>query len=41
MRVITVYAMESVPPKLVLPDEIKASVSRLLKEAMNLSETLS
>ncbi|XP_028054179.1 uncharacterized protein LOC114258421 [Camellia sinensis] len=32
MRVILLYAMESVPPQLVAPDEIKASVSVLLKE---------
>ncbi|KAG5572713.1 hypothetical protein H5410_062479, partial [Solanum commersonii] len=25
MRVITLYALESVPPQLVIPDEIKAS----------------
>ncbi|XP_031277382.1 uncharacterized protein LOC116135802 [Pistacia vera] len=39
MRVITRYALESVPPQLVVPDEVKASVSRLFKEVMNLSET--
>ncbi|XAR68185.1 hypothetical protein NMG60_11003226 [Bertholletia excelsa] len=39
MRVITLYALESVPPQLIVPDEIKASVNRLLKEVVNLSET--
>ncbi|KAI8012143.1 hypothetical protein LOK49_LG06G01147 [Camellia lanceoleosa] len=39
MRVIILYAMESVPPQLVVPDEIKASVSVLLKEVLNLSQT--
>ncbi|CAL5431599.1 unnamed protein product [Camellia sinensis] len=39
MRVILLYAMESVPPQLVAPDEIKASVSVLLKEVLNLSQT--
>lgn len=39
MRVITKYALESVPPQLAVPDEVKASVSRLLKEVINLSET--
>ncbi|KAF5938000.1 hypothetical protein HYC85_025506 [Camellia sinensis] len=39
MRVILLYAMESVPPQLVVPDEIKASVSVLLKEVLNLSQT--
>ncbi|KAL7218666.1 hypothetical protein ACSBR2_011849 [Camellia fascicularis] len=40
MRVIILYTMESVPPQLVVPDEIKASVSVLLKEVLNLSQTL-
>lgn len=40
MRVIPLYALELVPPQLVVPEEIKDSVSRLLKEAVNLSETL-
>ncbi|KAL6975588.1 hypothetical protein U1Q18_024380 [Sarracenia purpurea var. burkii] len=39
MRVIILYALESVPPQLVVPNEIKDSVSRLLKEVMSLSET--
>ncbi|KAL3503084.1 hypothetical protein ACH5RR_037533 [Cinchona calisaya] len=41
MRIITLYALESVPPQLVVPDEMKATVSRLLKEAVNLSKTIS
>ncbi|XP_058210903.1 uncharacterized protein LOC131323230 isoform X1 [Rhododendron vialii] len=40
MRVITLYALESVPPQLVVPDEIKDSVNRLLKEVVNLSEAV-
>ncbi|GMP53609.1 hypothetical protein CsSME_00019022 [Camellia sinensis var. sinensis] len=38
MRVIILYAMESVPPQLVVPDEIKASVSVLLKEYCQYSD---
>ncbi|KAL3508787.1 hypothetical protein ACH5RR_028188 [Cinchona calisaya] len=41
MRIISLYALESVPPQLLVPEEIKASVSRLLKEAVNLSQTVS
>ncbi|XP_059662748.1 uncharacterized protein LOC132308630 [Cornus florida] len=41
MRVIVLYALEAVPQQLVVPDEIKASVSRLLKEVVNLSQTIS
>lgn len=41
MRVITLYALESVPPQLVIPDEIKASVSRLLMDILRLSQTVS
>ncbi|RVX03932.1 hypothetical protein CK203_021736 [Vitis vinifera] len=40
MRLLTLYAMESMPPQLVLPDEVKASVGRLLKEVLRLSETV-
>ncbi|GAA0168107.1 hypothetical protein LIER_22902 [Lithospermum erythrorhizon] len=40
MRVITIYALESVPSELVVPEEIKSSVGRLLKEAVNLSGTV-
>ncbi|THG04486.1 hypothetical protein TEA_004992 [Camellia sinensis var. sinensis] len=39
MRVIILYTMESVPPPLVVPDEIEASVNVLLKEVLNLSQT--
>ncbi|THG20074.1 hypothetical protein TEA_000627 [Camellia sinensis var. sinensis] len=35
MRVIILYTMESVPPPLVVPDEIEASVNVLLKEVLN------
>ncbi|KAK1404900.1 DNA polymerase zeta subunit [Heracleum sosnowskyi] len=41
MNVITLYAMEEVPAELVVPDEIKTSVSRLLEEVMKLSKTVS
>ncbi|CAK9134156.1 unnamed protein product [Ilex paraguariensis] len=41
MRVITLYALELVPPQLVVPDEVKASVSRLLKEVVSLGQTVS
>ncbi|KAL3325622.1 hypothetical protein AABB24_036716 [Solanum stoloniferum] len=41
MRVVTLYALESVPPQLVIPDEIKASVSRLLMDILRLSQTVS
>ncbi|KAK2993431.1 hypothetical protein RJ640_004305 [Escallonia rubra] len=37
MRVITLYALDSLPPELVVPDEVKASVSKLLEESVNLS----
>lgn len=39
MRIITLYALESVPPQLAVSDEVKASVHRLLKEIINLSRT--
>lgn len=41
MRVITLYAMETVPPNFKIPDEIRDSVSRLIREVINLSKTLS
>ncbi|KAK2638704.1 hypothetical protein Ddye_026499 [Dipteronia dyeriana] len=41
MRVITLYALESVPPELKVPDDVMASVSQLLKEVINLSQTTS
>ncbi|KAK4439102.1 hypothetical protein Salat_0245000 [Sesamum alatum] len=40
-RVVVTYAMGSVPQQLVVPEEIKNSASRLLKEIINLSETVS
>ncbi|KAK4363993.1 hypothetical protein RND71_015351 [Anisodus tanguticus] len=40
MRVITLYALESVPSQLVIPDEIKASVNRLLMDILRLSQTV-
>ncbi|TKY49214.1 DNA polymerase zeta catalytic subunit [Spatholobus suberectus] len=39
MEVITSYALESVDPQLVVPDEVKKSVSQLLKEVLKLSQT--
>ncbi|PRQ30941.1 putative phosphatidylinositol-specific phospholipase C, X domain-containing protein [Rosa chinensis] len=41
MNIIMLYALESVPPQLVVPDHLKASVSRLLKEILKLSQTTS
>lgn len=41
MNTITFYALESVPPPLVVPDDLKSSVSRLLKEILKLSQTTS
>lgn len=40
MKVITLYALESVHPQLVVPDEVKKSVSHLLKEVVKLSQTI-
>ncbi|KAL7087526.1 hypothetical protein ACP275_13G072400 [Erythranthe tilingii] len=39
-RVLVMYAMESVPQQLVVPEEINISVSRLLNEIVNLSQTV-
>lgn len=39
MKVITSYALESVHPQLVVPDEVKKSVNQLLKEVVKLSQT--
>uniref|UniRef100_A0A2P2JG00 Uncharacterized protein LOC105112646 n=1 Tax=Rhizophora mucronata TaxID=61149 RepID=A0A2P2JG00_RHIMU len=39
MKLITEYALEAVHPKLSVPSEIKASVSRLLTEVSKLSTT--
>lgn len=41
LNVITLYAMEFVPPQLVVPDEMKASVGRLLNGVVKLSQTTS
>ncbi|XP_062087314.1 uncharacterized protein LOC133794131 [Humulus lupulus] len=41
LNVITPYALESVPPELVVPDDIKASVSKLLNEVVKLGQTTS
>ncbi|GFQ07220.1 hypothetical protein PHJA_002866100 [Phtheirospermum japonicum] len=41
MRILIMYAMESVAEQLVVPEEIKASVSRLMKEIIKLSQTTS
>ncbi|KAL6529791.1 hypothetical protein OROGR_015414 [Orobanche gracilis] len=41
MRVLIMYAMESVPQQLAVPEDVNASVSRLLKEIVNLSRTTS
>ncbi|KAF8409114.1 hypothetical protein HHK36_005187 [Tetracentron sinense] len=38
MRVLTVYDLESLPPQLVVPNEMKASISRLLNEVLNLTQ---
>ena len=40
-RVITLYGLELVPPKLAVPNEIKDCVSRLMKEVLKLSQTIS
>ncbi|EYU29528.1 hypothetical protein ABFS82_13G065200 [Erythranthe guttata] len=39
-RVLVMYAMESVPQQLVVPEEVNTSVSRLLNEIVNLSQTV-
>ncbi|KAK7401760.1 hypothetical protein VNO78_13494 [Psophocarpus tetragonolobus] len=39
MKVITSYALGIVQPQLVVPDEVKKSVSQLLKEVVKLSQT--
>ena len=40
MRLLTLYLMESTHPQLVLSHEVKASVSRLLKDVLRLSDTV-
>ena len=41
MRVIILYALELERPELGMPNEIQVSVSRLLKEVLKLSQTMS
>lgn len=41
MNVISHYALESVHPQLIVPDEIKTVVTRLLKVVVKLSQTVS
>lgn len=41
MNTITLYALESVHPQLVVPEDVTYSVSRLLKEILKLSQTSS
>lgn len=41
LNVITLYATEFVPPQLVVPDEMKASIGRLLNDVVKLSRTTS
>ncbi|KAK9153105.1 hypothetical protein Sjap_000585 [Stephania japonica] len=38
MRVLTLYAMDSMPMQLVVPNELKDSIGKLLREVLNLSE---
>lgn len=37
-RLITLYTLDSVPSQMVIPDEMKFSVSKLVKELLNLTE---
>ncbi|WCJ32316.1 hypothetical protein M5689_013749 [Euphorbia peplus] len=39
MKVLIIYALEVSHPELSVPEEVKAAVSRLLKEILNLSQT--
>lgn len=41
MNTVTLYALDAAPPQLVVSDEVKSSVSRLLKEVLRLSKTTS
>ncbi|XP_022976827.1 uncharacterized protein LOC111477088 [Cucurbita maxima] len=41
MKVITQYDLQAIPKQLIIPEDIKASVSRLLKEILKLSPTVS
>lgn len=38
MRLFTIYTSDSVPPQLVIPDEVNSAVSKLVIEAVNLCE---
>lgn len=40
LRVITLYALELVPPELVVPEEVKKSVSQLLKDILYQSQNV-
>lgn len=39
MKVITLYALDQVPPKLAVPDDVNDSINQLLKQAIKLSKT--
>ncbi|XP_038898284.1 uncharacterized protein LOC120085986 [Benincasa hispida] len=41
LQVITQYALEAIPKQLIIPEDMKASLSRLLKEILKLSPTVS
>ncbi|KAF4386880.1 hypothetical protein F8388_006835 [Cannabis sativa] len=41
LYVITLYTLETVPPELFVPDDVKASASKLLNEVVKLSQTTS
>ena len=38
MKLITIYALEAVHPQLVVPNEIKECISRLMNEVIKLSK---
>ena len=38
LKLITLYALEEVRPQLLVPNEVKESVSRLLREVLKLSQ---
>ncbi|KAK6934110.1 hypothetical protein RJ641_034265 [Dillenia turbinata] len=40
MRILTVYALELGPGELVVPEDVKASIIRLLKQVLSLSKTI-
>lgn len=37
MRLVTVYTFDSIPSQLVVPNELKCSVSKLVEEAISLT----